>query len=69
MTDPIYQKLKADAGVLLVDLWRTLRHQPLIQEWQQHSCVLPEFKDKQPTQTDPNPRRSHASGLCYFHLN
>ena len=64
MKDPILDKLKTDAGVVLADLWRALRRQPAAHEWQHprgrktvDAADLPEM---------PEPPKS---GLCYFHLN
>ncbi len=64
MNDPVYQKLKADAGIVLADLWRALRHQHPVEEWRH-----PRHSETVPPQTPAEPSSSPTSGLCYFHLN
>ena len=66
MQDPILDKLKADAGIVLADLWRAFRHQPAVEaeEWQ-HPRVSRSMS--QPTEVETE--RPSQSGLCYFHLN
>jgi len=68
MADPLYQKLKADAEVILLDLWRMLRHLEPVQEWQ-HVRAMPELEDTQKMAAALDARPPHSSGLCYFHLN
>ena len=68
MNDPVLAKLKADAGIVLVDLWRAFRHQPAVEdrEWLHPRVTLPgnEAGRGEPVQGGPQ-----QSGLCYFHLN
>lgn len=64
MKDPILEKLKADAGVVLAELWRALRHQPAKDEWRHSQARRP----GKGTLSPENPGLSR-SGLCYFHLN
>ena len=66
MHDPIYEKLKADAGIVLVDLWRAFRHQPPVEatDWQ-----IPRVDRTDAEVGTPEIERRSQSGLCYFHLN
>jgi hypothetical protein len=68
MDDPVLIKLKADAGIVLADLWRALRHQPSVeeQEWR-HPRVEPIFEGKNLSGCEN--AASKPNGLCYFHLN
>lgn len=66
MQDPILNKLKTDAGIVLTDLWRAFRHQPPVEaeEWQ-HPRISPASREMDTTEIE----RPSQSGLCYFHLN
>lgn len=66
MTNPVYQKLKSDAGVVLTDLWRALRHQAPVEDWQHTRSSVSAKKRVAP---NANMVRPQSSGLCYFHLN
>ncbi|WP_157772509.1 hypothetical protein [Lacunisphaera limnophila] len=67
MKDPVMAKLKADAGIVLADLWRAWRHQPPVEaaDWSSDRLVQVRVTEGQ----DSSPRVSPPSGLCYFHLN
>jgi hypothetical protein len=64
--DPILNKLKTDAGIVLTDLWRAIRHQPPVEaeEW-----LHPRMSPGRPEMDSPQGERPAPSGLCYFHLN
>ena len=64
MKDPVLDKLKTDAGEVLGELWRLLRHQPPVEEWPHSRLNSPV-----PSQTVSPPKPPAQSGLCYFHLN
>lgn len=68
MNDPVLLKLKADAGIVLADLWRMLRHQPPVEvaEWRlpRVASTPTEAVRKEPGRGGPR-----HTGLCYFHLN
>ena len=64
MKDPVLDKLKTDAGIVLADLWRTLRHQPPVEEW-----THPRLGVASPDETVAKPVERPPDGLCYFHLN
>jgi len=53
---------------MLIDLWRTLRHQTPVEEWQ-HPRVTPAAEDQSLPAVDSSRATGHSSGLCYFHLN
>lgn len=65
MSDPVYQKLMSDAGVLLADLWHALKHQSPSEE------RLPERQHaiEQLPLVELKPVDARSCGLCYFHLN
>lgn len=66
MQDPVLNKLKTDAGIVLTDLWRAIRHQPPVEaeEWL-HPRTSPASREMDAS------AREHPSqsGLSYFHLN
>jgi hypothetical protein len=68
MDDPVLIKLKADAAVLLSDLWRTIRNQPPLEdEERRYGLVDPAGREKIPLENrGGGPKHG---GLCYFHLN
>jgi hypothetical protein len=66
MKDPVLNKLKTDAGIVLADLWRAFTHQPLVEEWQ-HPRIHPAAPDMSMAETKST--GPSQSGLCYFHLN
>jgi hypothetical protein len=68
MDDPVLIKLKTDAAIVLVDLWRALSHQPPVeeQEWR-NPRVEPVFERK--NLSAGGKAGAKPSGLCYFHLN
>ncbi len=64
MQDPILNKLKADAGIVLADFWRAFRHRPPVEEWWQARSGSPAVETEETRPAPPKP-----DGLCYFHLN
>jgi len=62
--DPIFKKLKADAGIVLNDLLRALAHRPAQPEWRH-----PRENPPAPEMAMLKPVAPSQSGLCYFHLN
>jgi hypothetical protein len=64
--DPVLNKLKADAGIVLADLWRVFRHQTPVEaeEWQ-----LPRSSRSATDAADMEAEKPSQSGLCYFFLN
>ena len=66
MSDPLYQKLREDAGVILKELWHVLRSNTSVEN-RQHSPTVLVADDRQPDPLNQNSRRSEV--LCYFHLN
>jgi hypothetical protein len=67
MQDPILDKLKTDAGIVLTDLWRAFRHQPAVEDEWIHPRQASAADPAEPVAL-PEPARP-ADGLCYFHLN
>ncbi len=64
MKDPVLEKLKTDAGIVLVELWRALRPRPVKPGRLLAESRLPVEAAFPPEMPEP-PR----DGLCYFHLN
>jgi hypothetical protein len=66
MHDPVFEKLKTDAGIVLADLWRAFRHQPPVEatDWQH-----PRVERSEAQAGAAEIERPSQSGLCYFHLN
>jgi len=64
MEDPVFKKLKDDAGIMLRELLLALSHRPARTEWQhsRDNPSTPEMALLKPVSPPP-------SGLCYFHLN
>lgn len=68
MTDPVYEKLKADAAVVLIEMWRSIRHQTEDQN-ATHMRMKSELNDGQSAKTNEGRKGMRSDGLCYFHLN
>jgi hypothetical protein len=64
MQDPILIKLKTDAGIVLADVWRALRHLPLEEEHGQQGS-----DESLPAPESADAARLRSDDLCYFHLN
>ncbi len=66
MSDPLFEKLKADAKVVFKELCRAMTHRPEQQEWRDPSGNPPA---SEMAVLEPKPVTSAQSGLHYFHLN
>ncbi len=63
MKDPVFNKLKADAGIVLNELFLAVTHRPE-QKWRH-----PRDNPPAPEMAMLTPVSPSQSGLTYFHLN
>jgi hypothetical protein len=66
MKDPVYEKLKSDAGSVLHDLWQAITHQAAARD-QPNAATKPGLSQSDSIVTEPNLVRPIT--LFYFHLN
>lgn len=64
MKDPVFKKLKADAGLVLNELFLAVSHRSDRQEWRH-----PRDNPPAPEMAMLKPVSPSQSGLTYFHLN
>ncbi|HWA27092.1 MAG TPA: hypothetical protein VG734_15650 [Lacunisphaera sp.] len=64
MKDPVFQKLKDDAGLVLSEFIFAITHRAGAREWS-HPRAIPPSPEVPKVTSIPAPE----SGLCYFHLN
>ena len=65
MKDPVFKKLKDDAGFVLSELFLAItQHRPAQAEWRH-----PRDNPAAPEMAMLKPVSPPQSGLCYFHLN
>ena len=64
MKDPVFKKLKDDAGLMLSELFLAISHRPARKEWRH-----PRDNPPVPEMAMLKPVSPPQSGLCYFHLN
>lgn len=63
MKDPVIEKLKTDAGIVITDLWRALRQQPPVEDdWMRPRTQPADLAESE--STDPG-----QSGSSHFHAN
>jgi hypothetical protein len=68
MKDPVLIKLKADAAVVLMDLWRTLRNQPPLEDEERRRGRF-DLAAMEKIPVEGRGGVPKQAGLCYFHLN
>jgi len=64
MKDPVFKKLKEDAGFVLNELFLAVSHRTAPKEWRH-----PRDNPPAPQMAMLNPVSPSQDGLCYFHLN
>src|SRR5438105_12602814 len=64
MKDPILNKLKDDAALVLSQLFLAMSHRPAPKDWR-HPRENPPTHEM----AVPKPASPSQGGLCYFHLN
>ena len=64
MKDPVFKKLKEDAGFVLNELILAVTHRPAQKEWRH-----PRDNPPAPEMAMLKPVSPSQDGLCYFHLN
>jgi len=64
MKDPVFAKLKDDAGSLLNELVKAITHQRVAGEREHCREISPS-----PDRSELKPAAPAQDGLCYFHLN
>jgi hypothetical protein len=66
MNDPVYRKLRTDAGQILVEIWWKIMRQASRKGAAEYAKVI---EGTNPALLPKNDAPVQSSGLCYFHLN